>query len=366
MQDCDYMTLALKLASRGRGLVAPNPAVGAIIVKDGRIIGQGWHRQYGGLHAEREALADCTETPIGGTMYVTLEPCCHTGKQPPCTEAILERGIARVVVGSPDPNPLVAGKGIAILRQHGVEVTEGVCQAACDRENEAFFHFIRTGTPYVVAKYAMTADGKIATRTGASRWITGEAARENVHADRNRYSAILVGSGTVLADNPLLTCRLPGGRNPLRIVCDSRLRTPLTAQVVQTASDVPALLATCESDPARHAPYQKAGCKIEVFPAQDGHVDLRALVTRLGTRNVDSVLLEGGSTLHWAALDAGIVQRVQCYIAPKLFGGHTAPSPVGGFGVETPNTAFRLRNVTWRQLGEDFLMEGEVTECLPD
>ena len=229
MNDTDYMNLALELARRGMGWTSPNPMVGAVLVKNGEIIGQGWHTRYGELHAEREALKNCTGSPAGATLYVTLEPCCHQGRQPPCTQAILDAGITRVVVGSNDPNPLVAGKGLNILRAHGVQVETGVCKQACDALNQVFFHFITTRRPYVVLKYAMTMDGKIATRTGASKWITGETARKRVHEDRHRYRAILAGVGTVLDDDPLLTCRMEGGRNPIRVICDTRLRTPLTA-----------------------------------------------------------------------------------------------------------------------------------------
>ena len=215
MNDQQYMRMALQLAEKGCGFVAPNPMVGAVIVKDGRIIGQGWHERYRGSHAERNALASCTESPRGADMYVTLEPCCHHGKQPPCVDAILEAGIRRVVIGSTDPNPLVSGKGIQILRENGVEVTENILQKECSALNEVFFHYIRTGRPFVVMKYAMTLDGKIAAYTGVSKWITGEAARNHVHQQRHRFTAIMTGVGTVLADDPLLTCRMEGGRNPL-------------------------------------------------------------------------------------------------------------------------------------------------------
>ena len=231
LQDEKYMRRALELAQRGRGWVSPNPVVGAVIVRDdGTVIGEGWHEKYGDLHAERNALKHCMEPPAGATMYVTLEPCCHHGRQPPCTDAILEAGIRRVVVGSGDPNPMVAGKGIRILREHGVEVTEGVLRDACNAVNEIFFHFIQTNTPYVVMKYAMTLDGKIAAWTGESKWITGEEARAHVHALRGRLFGIMCGVGTVLADDPLLTCRLPGTRDPVRIICDTHLRTPLTSR----------------------------------------------------------------------------------------------------------------------------------------
>ena len=274
MLDETYMRRAIALAERGVGRVHPNPMVGAVLVSEGRIIGEGWHAHCGGLHAERNALAACTEPPSGATLYVTLEPCCHWGRTPPCTDAILSTGIRRVVIGSPDPNPLVAGKGTDILRAHGVAVTQGVLRAECDALNAVFFHYIRTHTPYCVLKYAMTLDGKLATRTGLSQWITGEAARARVHADRNRYTAILVGVGTVLADDPMLTCRMPGGRNPIRIVCDTHLRTPHTARIVTSADQARTILATCCADPARHAPYLTAGCEVLVLPQSEGHDDL--------------------------------------------------------------------------------------------
>lgn len=360
MNDIAYMKMALELAEKGAGRVAPNPMVGSVIVKDGRIIGSGYHRQYGGLHAEREALASCTESPAGATMYVTLEPCCHYGKQPPCVDAILKAGIARVVVGSSDPNELVCGKGIATLKEHGVEVTEHILSEECDRLNPVFFHYIQKKRPYVVMKYAMTLDGKIAAYTGKSKWITGEAAREHVHRQRERYTAIMAGSGTVLADDPLLTCRLPGGRNPIRILCDSRLRIPLTANVIQTAGKVPTILATCCQDPTRLLPYEEEGCRVLTLPEKDGHLDLLELMRRLGEESIDSVLLEGGGTLNWSALECGIVNRIQAYIAPKVFGGAEAKTPVEGIGFPSPAEAVKLKHYTVTRLGEDVLIEGEV------
>lgn len=360
MRDEDYMRMALQLAEKGCGWVSPNPMVGAVIVKDGRVIGQGYHERYGGPHAERNALASCTESPDGATMYVTLEPCCHVGKQPPCTEAILEAGIQKVVVGSADPNPLVCGKGIRQLREHGVHVVEGVLQEACDRINEAFFHYIRTGRPLVVMKYAMTMDGKIAAYTGDSKWITGEEARKHVHQQRHQAGAILVGIGTVLADDPLLTCRIPGGKNPIRIVCDSKLRTPVTAQVVTTARQTPTILATCCTDSKRQRVYQEAGCRLWVMEEKDGRVDLRKLMERMGQEQIDRVLLEGGGVFNWAALKAGVVDKVQAYLAPKLLGGREAKTPVEGDGIAALAQAISLKNSTVIQLGEDFLIESEV------
>ena len=365
-EDQTYMQMALELAVKGSGWTSPNPMVGAVIVKNGSIIGSGYHQLYGGLHAERNALKSCTASPQGATMYVTLEPCCHYGKTPPCTEAIIENGITRVVVGSSDPNPLVAGKGIQILRNHGIEVTEGVLQEKCDNLNHVFFHFIRHKTPYVTLKYAMTMDGKIATASGLSKWITGDEARRRVHQDRHKHSAIMVGVGTVLADDPLLTCRLPDSRNPIRIICDSRLRTPLKSQIVKTASDIPTILATCCDDVTMHKPYLEASCKILVVPEQNGHLSLSALMQLLGAQQIDSILLEGGGTLNWSALNAGIVHKVQAYIAPKLFGGVSALTPVAGSGVTAPADAIQLTDTKIIQIGTDILLESEVVPCSPE
>lgn len=390
MTDEEYMQMAVGLAERGRGFVNPNPMVGAVIVKDGRIIGRGWHRKYGELHAERNALADCAENPAGATIYVTLEPCCHTGKTPPCTDAILAAGIRRVVIGAMDPNPLVGGRGAAILREHGVSVETGVLKKECEDQNRVFLHYIRTGLPYVVLKYAMTLDGKIATATGASQWITGEEARAQVHALRHELMGIMVGSGTVLADDPMLNCRLPGAKNPVRIICDARLRTPPDAMVVRTAKEQRTIIATVgsaeQASPQKAAgqqseemmraqgkangkrerklqAYRDKGGEILELPVWDGHVDLRALMRELGRFGIDSILLEGGSSLNWSALSLGIVNEVQAYIAPKIFGGATAKSPVEGSGIALPDDAFGLEDVKTEIIGGDFLVRGRVRQA---
>lgn len=360
MDDKEYMRLALDEAQKGAGWTNPNPLVGAVIVKDGRVIGKGYHRRYGELHAERNAIADCRECMKGATMYVTLEPCCHYGKTPPCAQAIIEQGISRVVIASDDPNPLVAGKGIELLRQHGITVDTGVLKEECDAMNQIFFHYIKTGLPYVLMKYAMTADGKIATYTGASKWITGEQARMEVQRTRHRYAGIMVGVNTVLADDPMLTCRLPNGNSPIRIICDTRLRTPLTSNVVKTAKDIPTIIATaCEEEEKRKA-YQENGCEMLLVPGKEGHIDMQELMMRLGEKKIDSVLLEGGAELNYGALKAGVVNKVQVYIAPKIFGGSNAKSPVAGVGIELPEQAFHLKNRKITEFGEDILMEWEV------
>ena len=361
-QDEKYMRMALELALKGRGWVSPNPVVGAVIVRDdGTIIGQGYHERYGELHAERNALKNCIEPPAGATMYVTLEPCCHHGRQPPCTDAILEAGIRRVVVGSGDPNPRVAGGGIRILREHGIEVVEGVLKEECDAVNEIFFHYIQTGRPYVVMKYAMTIDGKIAAYTGLSKWVTGEEARAHVQKLRHELSAIMVGVGTVLADDPMLNCRIPGLTSPVRIICDTHLRTPLDSKVVQTASEIPTIIATCCEDERAVLQYTEKGCRVlNVAKSGDLHLDLQDLVRKIGAEGIDSILLEGGGTLNWSALESGIVNRVMAYVAPKLFGGSSAKTPVEGRGIPDPQEAVRLRDISISRLGEDLLIEGKV------
>lgn len=382
--DESFMRRALDLARNGYGWTNPNPMVGAVIVKDGRIIGEGWHTKCGNLHAEREAFAHCVEDPQGATLYVTLEPCCHWGKTPPCTEAIIENNIARVVVGAPDPNPLVAGEGIAQLREAGIEVAEKVLLQECLEINKVFFHYIQTKLPYVVVKYAMTLDGKIATKTGASQWITGESARAHVHTQRHRFSAIMVGIGTVLSDDPMLTARLDEGKdvitswktesafmedpfpdrslsnNPVRIVLDSSLQIPLHAKLVTTAKETPTIIATLSTDEKRIAQLQAYGCDVIVTHSCNGKVDLQDLMEKLGQRGIDSVYVEGGATVHAALIESELVDEVQAYVAPKIFGGRKAPGPVGGEGVEIPAEALQFSKVATKQLGQDVLFECEV------
>lgn len=368
MTDNEYMLRAIGLARRGTGAVNPNPLVGAVIVREGEILAEGWHERYGGLHAERDAIRHFYETHPegnlkGAAIYVTLEPCCHYGKTPPCTEAIIENGFKKVVIGSDDPNPLVAGKGVQTLRDAGIEVATNVMKEECDALNYVFFHYIRTRTPYVVMKYAMTMDGKIATYTGKSKWITGEAARENVHRDRNRYMAIMAGVGTVITDNPMLDCRLPeGGRNPVRIICDTNLRTPLESQIVATAGEIPTIIATSCAHGRHMKPYLDKGCELIEVPSasRERGVDLKALMAKLGERGIDSILLEGGSTLNFSALKSGIVNRVQAYAAPKIFGGSGAKSPVGGMGFAEVADCIRLKNTHISMFDGDILIESEI------
>ena len=360
MTDTQYMQLAIEQAKKGMGFVNPNPMVGAVIVKDGVIIGQGCHEKYGSFHAERNAIANCTVSPEGATLYVTLEPCCHYGKTPPCTEAIIESGIREVIVGGKDPNPVVSGKGIEKLRQNGIEVVESFMEEECGKLNEVFFHYIKTRMPYVVMKYAMTMDGKTASYTGCSKWITGDEARQKVHQDRHRYTAIMVGVGTVLTDDPLLTCRIENGKNPIRIICDTNLRTPIDSTVVKTAAEIPTIIATTCDDEEKQYPYLESACHIIMTAKNNGQVDLNELMVKLGQQNIDSILLEGGGTLNWSALQNGIVNKVQAYIAPKLIGGVHAKTPVMGLGAEHPDKAFLLTDSKITILGQDILIESEV------
>ena len=361
-KESEYMRHAIALAKNGEGRTNPNPLVGAVLVKNNEIIGEGFHQKYGGLHAEREALKNCEEngnSAEGATLYVTLEPCCHFGKQPPCTQAIVKSGIRRVVVGSRDPNPLVHGKGNSFLREHGIEVTEDFLKDECDALNPIFFHYISTRTPYVALKYAMTADGKTASKTGKSKWITGEKSRLFVHKLRNRYSCILAGIGTVLADNPLLTSRIPGGRNPVRIICDSKLRIPLDCNIVKTAKEIPTIIACCQENEKKSA-LEKSGCEVLCLPGKTG-VDLKKLTKTLGERSLDSVLIEGGSEIHYSALEAGIVQHIYAFTAPKIFGGK-AKTPVEGEGIELPENCFQLELERIEKIGDDILAEYNVPQ----
>ena len=375
MAEEQFMKRAIELAKQGVGWTAPNPLVGAVVVKNGRVIGEGYHRKYGELHAERNALAACTEDPAGATLYVTLEPCCHYGKTPPCTEIIIEKKIAKVVIGSRDPNPKVAGKGARILREHGIEVVEDYMREACDALNPVFFHYITTKTPYVVLKFAMTLDGKIATRTGASKWITGEAARNHVHQLRGRYAGILAGIGTVLADAPMLNCRIDGAHQPLRIILDSQLRIPMGSRLVRSAKEYPLLIVCNESTrdreegTSRIQKLEEAGAKVWTLPEKNGHPDLNVLMQRLGEEKIDSVLIEGGGTVNEAALKAHIVHHVYAYIAPKIFGGEDAKTPVEGSGIRLPQECANLRLAKITVLLNDMLLEYDVegeTECSPE
>lgn len=360
MNDLEYMKMAIELAVKGGNRVSPNPLVGAVIVKDGEIIGYGYHEKYGMPHAEINALNSCIKLPEGATMYVTLEPCCHTGKTPPCTEAIIQSGIKRVVIGSKDPNPLVGGKGIEILKENGIEVKCFVLEKECMDINKIFFHYIETGMPYVVMKYAMTLDGKIATFSGKSKWITGDAARNHVHKTRSMYSGIMVGSRTVISDDPELTSRIPGGRNPKRIICDTNLSIPLNARVLRSADRIKTYIATSSIDKEKIDMFKSLGCEVLHIPKYGEHISLVILMKELAKEGIDSILLEGGGELNAGALSANIVSKLQVYMAPKVFGGKNAKTPVAGIGIEDPQNAIKFRRREITVLDEDILIEYEV------
>ncbi len=356
-----WMALALKLARRGRGKVEPNPMVGAVVVKNGRLVGEGYHQRFGGPHAEPNALRDAGPRARGATVYVSLEPCAHYGKTPPCADALIAAGVARVVFAVRDPFPQTNGAGARKLREAGVEVVEGVLEEQAARLNAAFFKWVRTGRPYVTLKWAMTLDGKIAARFGDSKWITGEAARRYAHRLRAWNQAVLVGVGTVLQDDPLLTCRLARGRDPLRIVLDSRLRTPPSSQLARTAKETPLLLAaTRAAAKSRREALERAGAEVLIVRTRRGRVDLEALLDELGRRGISTLLVEGGAETHAAFFDAGLADRVAAFIAPKLIAGADAPSPIAGRGAARMAGALALENPACRKLGDDWLIEGDL------
>ncbi|MCL5677325.1 MAG: bifunctional diaminohydroxyphosphoribosylaminopyrimidine deaminase/5-amino-6-(5-phosphoribosylamino)uracil reductase RibD [Firmicutes bacterium] len=362
------MDQALRLAVKAAGRTSPNPLVGALVVKDGKVVGRGYHLQAGTPHAEVLALQEAGEAARGAILYVTLEPCAHHGRTPPCVDAVEAAGVARVVAAMTDPNPLVSGRGLARLRQAGIDVEVGVREGEARRLNEAFEKHIRTGLPFLVLKAAVSLDGKTATRSGDSRWVTSEEARRHVHGLRNSLDAIMVGVGTVLADDPQLTCRLPDGRDPVRVVVDSLARTPPEARVVSLArsSPAPTLIAVTPAVPAqRRRALEAAGAKVLVIDGPGPRVDLRRLAAELGRRNITSLLLEGGSTLAEAAQTSGLVDKYMFYLAPKLVGGKEAPGPLGGQGVHRMSDAYPLRITAVERLGGDLLVEAYPAASAP-
>ena len=358
MDDTAYMARALALAKKGLGRTSPNPMVGCVVVRGGAIVGEGFHERAGGPHAEVSAIEVAGRERIAGsTLYITLEPCTHTGKTPPCVDLLLELRPARVVVAMQDPNPLVSGGGIARLREVGIAVETGVLEAEAQRLNETFTTYITTGRPFVTAKWAMTADGKIATRTGHSQWVTGEAARERVHEMRDAVDAILVGSRTVMMDNPRLTTRLAGrqGKDPVRIVLDGADYLSCDHAIFNQASAAPTWVAVSKPD----REYDCADEVLYVPQGPDG-VDMAALMGELGGRSITSLLIEGGGTTLAAAFSAGIVHKVCFFIAPSIIGGRDALTPVEGTGVETMDAARRLRDLEVETVGPDLMVTGYV------
>lgn len=356
-----FMQEAIALALKGEGFTHPNPLVGAVIVKDDKIIASGYHRRYGDLHAERDALRDAAQRGVdvrGASMFVTLEPCCHQGKQPPCTEALIQSGISRVYIGSRDPNPLVNGKGVQLLRDAGIEVVQDFMREECDAINPVFFHYVKTRMPYVIVKYAMTADGLTATRTGKSKWISGEKSREYVHRVRAGVSGVMTGINTVLADNPMLNVRLNDNKEhhqPVRIIIDKNVQLPLDSQIVQSVSRIP-VMDFCGDNLDEEALKRKmkladAGVLIFQSPVtEDGHLDLEAVLKTAGENNIDSILVESGGALNSALLfSAGktLVNELHVFVAPKIFGssgkdGSTTFNPVRGFGADEVSDAIVL------------------------
>ena len=356
------MRRAVALARKGSGWVNPNPMVGAVLVHDGVIIGEGYHQYFGGAHAEVNAINSVEETNrnliAGSTMYVTLEPCSYFGKTPPCADLLIEQKIGRVVIGTKDPNPLVSGKGIEKLIAAGIEVETGLMENETCKLNEVFNKYIGSQLPFVVLKWAMTLDGKIATVTNASRWITGERSRKIVHLLRQQLMAVMVGVDTVLADDPLLNIRLNGEwKNPLKVIADTKLRIPLTAKVFTTDPQLALIATTTLADKTRIKEIERLGAQVIICPAKDEKVDLNFVMASLGTMGIDSVLIEGGSTLAYSAVKDKLVDKVVAFIAPKILGGASAPTPVGGDGIAMMDECINLERIHFKKVGGDLMVE---------
>ncbi|MBF0161671.1 MAG: bifunctional diaminohydroxyphosphoribosylaminopyrimidine deaminase/5-amino-6-(5-phosphoribosylamino)uracil reductase RibD [Magnetococcales bacterium] len=376
--DRHFMEQALRLARRAMGHTRPNPLVGCVIVREGQVVGKGYHLRAGEPHAEVLALRQAGASAQGATLYVTLEPCSHHGRTPPCADALVQAGVGRVVVAMIDPNPQVSGRGLQRLQKAGIEVTAGVCQEEAAALNQPFITWITLGRPLVTLKMAASLDGKTATHTGESQWITGPLARHHVQRMRAQHDLILVGIGTVLADNPRLNCRLPGGRDPIRLVVDSRLRTPPQAAILTASERAGIWIATTRHAPAeRRIAFEKMGFHDEESgtaqrqlllcrSTASGRVDLVDLLQQLGKRHILSLLAESGATLNAALLDAGLVDRLALFLAPRLIGGQGAAGLLHGDGVACLADAHRLTHLQITQVGEDFLLEGSlVNRCLP-
>ena len=359
--DASHMARALELAARGQGWVEPNPMAGCTIVRDGETVGEGFHRRFGEAHAEVEALAVAGPRAQGATAYVTLEPCCHHGKTGPCTAALIAGGIRRVVVAIEDPFPQVAGRGIAELRRAGIEVEVGLLAAEARALVAPYLKLVTTARPWIIAKWAMTLDGKTASATGDSRWISGSESRAVVHALRGRVDAIMVGRGTVWTDDPLLTARPPGARVATRIVVDSSAALEPSSQLVRTARDVPLIVAAGEDSPqVNRERLMVAGCEVLVCPGRPPAERLLALLNELGRRRMTNVLVEGGGLLCGALADLGQIDEVHAFIATKIVGGQSAPSPLGGQGRSLISDAIELENPKIERTGSDIYIHGRV------
>ncbi|MCD4729010.1 MAG: bifunctional diaminohydroxyphosphoribosylaminopyrimidine deaminase/5-amino-6-(5-phosphoribosylamino)uracil reductase RibD [Bacteroidales bacterium] len=361
-EDIKYMEMALQMSLEGSGFVNPNPLVGAVIVKDGKVIGKGCHEQFGGPHAEIGAIQNTNGIIEGATIYVTLEPCNHQGKTPPCTDALIREKFDRVVVGMKDPNVLVNGKGIKQLRKAGIKVDTGVLENEIVATNEAYIKFITSQNPFCSLKTAMTLDGKISTYSGESKWISNEKSRNCVHKLRHRYAAIMVGVNTIIKDNPILTDRSEFKKksNPLRIIADSKGRTPLNSFILNTSEAKTIIAVTKNANGNFINSVEKRGAEVIICPENNKKIDLKFLIEELGKRGIDSILLEGGSTLNFSAIQAGIVDKVYSFISPKMLGGETAKTPIGGVGFKNVHDAITLNIDNIQRFDDDLMITSYI------
>jgi diaminohydroxyphosphoribosylaminopyrimidine deaminase/5-amino-6-(5-phosphoribosylamino)uracil reductase len=359
--DTLYMTRALELAARGQGFVEPNPMVGCVIVRDGEVVGEGWHRRYGQAHAEIEALTVAGPHAAGATMYVTLEPCCHFGKTPPCSKAVIAAGLRRVVIAQEDPFCEVGGRGIAELGSAGIDVEVGICGSQAHELNAPYEKLMRTGRPWIIAKWAMTLDGKIATRNGDSKWISSPSSREIVHAIRGRVDAVIVGRGTVAVDDPMLTARPAGARTATRILLDTGASVPLGSQLVRSARAAPVLVVVGpQADEAQCQQLEDAGCELLRCREQTPKARLDEVLSELGRRRMTNVLVEGGGQVLGSLFDAGEIDEVHVFVAPRLIGGDDAPTPIAGDGLGRMSQSLGIDQPRWQQIGEDLYLHGRV------
>jgi diaminohydroxyphosphoribosylaminopyrimidine deaminase/5-amino-6-(5-phosphoribosylamino)uracil reductase len=340
--------------------VNPNPLVGAVIVKNGEIIGEGYHECYGEAHAERNAVKNAKESVEDSTIYVTLEPCTHYGKTPPCVDLIIEKKFKKVVIGMLDPNELVAGKSIEKLKKNGIEVVVGVKEEECKKLNEIFIKYIISKIPFVILKSGMSLDGKIATYSGKSKWITSKESREDAQNLRNRLNSIMVGVNTVIADDPELTCRINNDKKLIRIVVDTNLRIPLDSKVINNKDKLTIVATTLNSNENKKKALRDLGIKVIEVSEKNNKVNLKDLLSKLGQEGLDSVLIEGGGTLNFSALEENIVDKVIFYIAPKILGGENSKSCIAGIGFSELNQAVNLKDISYRKIGEDLVVEGYI------
>ncbi len=362
MNDEKWMKRVLRLAEKGKGRTSPNPMVGAILVKDGTVVGEGYHARAGEAHAEIVALRKAGPSSRNATLYLNLEPCTHYGKTPPCAPAVIEAGVGHVIIGMEDPNPLVRGRGIKALKEAGVTVRVGVLEEECRRLNEAFCKYIVKKEPFIILKIAATLDGRVATRQGDSKWISSDASRRLVHRLRNEVDGVLVGISTVLKDDPLLTTRMVRGRDPWRIILDTHLRIPEKANVLQT-SPSKTIIATTEAAPKdKRNRLEEVGASVLIFPSKQDKVDLRACLSKLGEMGMMSLMVEGGTQINGSFLDEGLVDKVVLFLSPRLIGDHQALGIFGGHGVRDLSQAPVLKDMRVRKIGGDLLIEGYPTK----